>query len=128
VLRNQGRVVPDLTLTCPGTTSDTGAYRISWTGDEGAVFQLVENGDVLYQGPENATTVSGRPAGNYLYQVSSLGPDENVTAMSEPCSVSVTPPPLEAALGLFGLGLFVFLAVLITILRGHSAHRRGALE
>ena len=120
--------MPDLTLTCPGPTSDTGAYRISWTGEGGADYQLVENGEVLYQGSELATTVSGRPEGNYLYQVSSLGPDGSTAAMSEPCSVSVTPPPLGLAFGLFGLGFAVFLAVLITIIRGASAHRRGAVE
>ena len=118
--------MPDLTLSCPSSTSTTGAYRLSWTGEEGTTFQLVENGDVLYQGTETATTVSGRPEGDYVYQVSILGA-EGATSWSDPCEVTVTPPPLELAFGLFGLGLAVFVAVAITILRGHRAHRRGGI-
>lgn len=66
-----------------------------------------------------ASTVTGRKAGTYVYRVGVDG------AWSTPCRVEVDPPSLGLALGLFGLGFTVFLAVLWVIIRGHRAHRRG---
>ncbi|MBW2536898.1 MAG: hypothetical protein JRI55_35765 [Deltaproteobacteria bacterium] len=113
------------TLECPAAPSDTGAYRLAWKGDsQGKLFRLEENGEVLYVGPQQATTVSGRAEGSYSYRVGMLE-GKKVSSWSEPCTVVVSPPSLALALTLFGVGLFVFLATVFAVVRGHRAHRRG---
>lgn len=116
----------ELRLDCPEAASDTGAYRLSWDGPDEARFRLEENGDVLYEGGDRATTVSGREASDYVYRVGVLHEGE-VGAWSDTCRVSVEPPSLALAFSLFGVGFLVFASVLVVILRGHRAHRRGAL-
>jgi hypothetical protein len=116
-------------IQCPPGTSNTGAYRISWKGPDGAVYRLEENGTLLYQGPHKASTVTGREAGIYDYRVGVL--DETgreVAGWSQPCQVEVSPPSLALSLTLFSLGLVVFLSTLILIVRGHKKHRRGELQ
>lgn len=118
----------DLRLDCPSGTSDTGAYRLSWNGPSEVVFRLEENGTVLYEGPEVATTVSGRAPDEYLYRVGILEEGgETVRAWSQTCAVRVSPPPFTLALGLFGVGLVVFASLLVVVVRGHRAHRSGRI-
>jgi len=121
-----------LLLTCPTAPSDTGAYRLHWetpTGNtlagQGQVFRLEENGALLYRGPQTATTVSGRPEGDYAYRVGVVAGRE-VAEWSVPCTVAVRPPSLGLAAGLFSLGLLVFVATVVLVVRGHRAHRRGS--
>lgn len=112
------RALPDsIEISCPPATSETGAFRISWEGPEDAVFELRENGELIYRGVEGATTVTGRPAGVYEYTVEAAG------AGSEPCVVEVAPPSLAFAFTLFGIGFVVFVCTLVLILRGHRATR-----
>lgn len=111
-------------LTCPTEPSLTGAYRLSWEGSAGATFKLVENGALLYEGPDAATTVTGRPAGRYEYALS-VG-DGAASAAS--CVVEVAPPPMSQALGLLSVGALVFLATLALVVLGHRAHRREVGE
>lgn len=113
-------------VTCPGPTSDTGAYRISWTGAEGAVVRVVENGEVLYEGPQDATTVSGRPAGEYVYRLGVM--EGGDVSWMDSCTVTVTPPSLGLAFFLFGVGFTVFASLLVVLVRGHRAHRRRELH
>jgi hypothetical protein len=118
-------------LTCPEAPSDTGAYRLSWKGPKGVRYRLTEDGEILYQGPDVASTVSGREEGSYTYRVGLIdeAPEATgrVAAWSEPCRVEVAPPSLPLAFGLLGMGFVVFLFVLVIIVRGHRAHRRGEL-
>jgi hypothetical protein len=112
------------TLDCPAAPSDTGAYRLGWNNDQpGKIFRLEEDGEVLYVGPQQATTVSGRAEGSYAYRVGVLE-DNKVSSWSEPCTVVVSPPSLALALTLFGVGLLVFVATVFVVVRGHRAHRR----
>jgi len=119
--------MPELTLSCPSAPSDTGAYRLSWTGLDAHTYRLEENGELLYQGSEQATTVSGRPAGDYEYRVGVATGAGAVEDWSDPCHVVVAPPSLELAFLLFSLGFLAFAAVLVVIVRGHRAHKRGEL-
>jgi len=121
--------LPSPRIECPSGPSDTGAYRISWKGPEGPTYVLEENGAVLYQGPEQASTVSGREKGSYAYRVGVIDHvSGEASSWSQTCQVEVSPPPLSLALGLMGTGCLVFLVVLLIIIRGHKAHRRGELE
>lgn len=118
----------ELSLQCPPELSDTGAYRISWNGPEDALFRLEENGELLYEGPELATTVSGRTPSDYVYRVGLVeSPTGTVGSWSSRCSVTVSPPPLSLALGFFSVGFVVFVALLVVVIRGHRAHRRGEI-
>lgn len=114
-----------LALTCPEGPSDTGAYRLSWTGPKDAEFVVEETGpegtERVYEGPNLATTVSGRVEGTYAYRV---GAGE---AWSSTCEVLVDPPALSTALTFFGFGLFVVAATVLLVVRGHRAHRRGEI-
>lgn len=121
-----------ITLDCP-RGSDTGAYRIAWKlgGEPGAEtaaaprFRLEENGVQLYEGPHQATSVSGRPRGEYAYRVAVLRTGSEEPTWSDACTVGVTPPSMALALSLFGTGLVVFIATVVLVVLGHRAHRRG---
>lgn len=135
----------DLALTCPtgegaSATNETGAFVLRWTGALGARFRLVEassegavpGGEVIYEGPQLASTVTGRPRGEYWYSVAELQPgaagkEASVTRWSEPCQVRVEPYPLEVAGLFFAFGLVVSAATIALVVRGHRAHRRGLL-
>jgi hypothetical protein len=113
--------VGKLELTCPSKPSDTGAYTLRWSGPrrpEEASFRLTENDRLLYEGPALATTVSGRLEGRYSYTLEMTG-----GSGSDSCVVQVQPPSISTAMFLFFLGLGVFLASLILIIRGHRAQR-----
>jgi hypothetical protein len=116
-------------LACPTAPNDTGAYRLAWQGPEGAVYRLTETAGeaprTLYEGPDLATTVTGRTAGLYTYRLETLSPAAGPDAAS--CVVEVAPPPLALAFGLFGVGLALCLATISLIVRGHRRHRRGEL-
>lgn len=108
---------PGPALECPGSPSDTGAFRLSWTatGD----VSLYEGGELLYTGSHDATTVTGRPAGTYDYELV----DASGTAR---CQVEVAPPSLAFAGSLLAAGLVVFVATVALVVAGDRAHRRGA--
>jgi hypothetical protein len=118
-------------ISCPDGPSETGAYRLSWSGPEGATFRLVETSlsasspaeRVLYEGNDDASTVSGRPEGLYRYKVGIV----EVRAWSESCTLRVEPPSMHLAITLFGIGFAVVAATVLTILFGHRAHRRGEI-
>jgi hypothetical protein len=105
-------------LTCPTRADNDGAFALHWSGGTHASWRVEENGVVLYEGPDRATTVTGRPAGTYEYRV--VAGDE----VSAPCVVEVTPPSLALAFALAGVGAAVFAAVLALVLVGDRRCRR----
>lgn len=120
-----------LELECP-QTSDRGAYKLSWegAGGEGATYTLSELSDgaapvVLYQGTDQATTVSGRVEGVYRYRLEVARGAADAAAQT--CEVSVEPPPTPLVAGLFSAGLVVTAATVFLVLRGHRRARRGEL-
>ena len=119
----------DLALDCPAGANDTGAFRLSWQGPAEASYRLTETDGggrrVVYEGPDVASTVTGRPAGVYGYRLEVLG--SGTPGDFAACTVEVAPPSLSLALALFGLGLAVCAATVVLIARGHRRHRRGEL-
>lgn len=126
----------DPELSCPpgadtlDGASKSGDYTLRWTGDDGAVFRLVErtpDGEhTLYEGPDFGSTVTGRTEGRYDYHVGVVQ-DGTVTRWSESCGVVVAPYPLSVAFAFFGFGLVVTIATVTLIVRGHRAHKRGEI-
>lgn len=118
-----------LRLQCPAKTSNTGAYRIAWQGPDGSSYQLMENGEQVYAGPQKASTVTGRPAGAYEYRVGiSTNQDGGSLQWSNSCEISVDPPSMVMAIGFFSMGAAVFLATMSLIIWGHRKHKRGELK
>jgi hypothetical protein len=113
--------MPGPNLSCP-ESSDTGAYRIAWTAAEGSSVRVEENAELLYEGRDLAATVSGRPAGQYVYRAVVVEDGGGLGPWSESCTVVVSPPSLALAFALFGVGLVVFLSLVAVVVRGH---RRG---
>lgn len=81
---------------------------------------------MLYEGPQDATTVSGRPAGEYVYRVELL--DGASVSWADSCTITVAPPSLGLAFFLFAVGFTVFASLVVVLVRGHRAHRRGELH
>jgi hypothetical protein len=130
----------DVSVKCPAGAdtpegaNEVGAFRLTWEGPRDAEFRLVERGvpgdpsvgSVLYQGPQRASTVTGRPEGDYWYAVGVVD-DGHVTQWSDPCLVTVRPYPLAVAGAFFAFGLFVTVATVTLVVRGHRAHKRGEI-
>ena len=115
-----------ITIDCPPATSKEGAFALSWSqpeawDGEALVYRVTENQQLVYEGPETATTLTGRPKGEYQYLVSAAG------MTSQPCQVTVAPPSLTLAFGLFAVGAAVFASTLAVIIIGHKRSERGQL-
>lgn len=102
------------------TSLATGGYFVlSWQAPEGGSFELRERrtdvpARVLYRGPDTARLISGKPDGEYLYQVRRIDEPE----WSEPLRVRVEHHSLARALTFFVVGAVVFVATLIVVARG----------
>lgn len=115
-------------LPAPKLSSDTdtataGFFRLSWTTDVGRVeVQEADNPEFLdantsYMGFDRATLVSGKPDGIWYYRIRAW--DEAVPGpWSAPVSVSVAHHPLSRAFTFLGLGVIVFIAIVLMIVRG----------
>lgn len=123
-------------VTCPqGAGTDeganrSGAYAISWEAPEGVVTRLTETSAqgvvTLYEGPDRATSVTGRKEGDYHYQVAQVR-DGLALEASAGCRVLVRPYPLEVAVGFFAVGMAVTLLTVALVVHGHRAHKRGEI-
>lgn len=115
---------------CPGAPSDTGAFRLSWTGGDNATYRVeqVDHGKstLIYQGPDTATTITGQREGKVSYRVGVVD-NGRVSAWSKTCTVRVQPPATWLAFTLFAVGALVTLCTIIAIVRGHRAHRAGEI-
>lgn len=108
------------------TVATAGDFRLSWRNGEGAVYELQQGGPqgfaagrTEYRGPDTATQLSGLPDGDYVYRLRVVKPAPS--PWSEPVTVEVRHHPLSRALGFFTVGLIVFLATVILIMRGARA-------
>lgn len=112
--------MPDLALDCPDAPNDTGAYRIAWTAPDGAEVTLAEDGAKIYEGPDAATTVSGRREGTYAYTLAAGDAEAS-------CTVQVAPPSMGLTVALFAVGFFISASTIAFVVRGHRMHRRGVI-
>ena len=121
---------PPLALATPSLTSDStrpaaGYYQLSWNGAASRAYELQESRQAdfsvtstLYQGPDRATVLTGRPDGDYYYRLRVLDAD-GAGPWSDTLEVQVRHHPLARALLFFALGALVFLATLVAILAGN---------
>lgn len=114
-------------LKSDSSESAAGYYQLHWSNNQAGDFVLQEsrkpdfsNADILYQGPDTATLVSGRKNGTYYYRVRSADAGNN---WSNSVKVNVTHHPLSRAFMFFSLGALVFVATLTMVIRGNLAHR-----
>ncbi|MGY6277356.1 hypothetical protein [Methylomonas sp. MgM2] len=109
----------------PKINSDTklataGYFQLRWHDESDGSFQLQQASNLdfadavtIYQGPDQATVVSGLPDGDYFYRIRGNG-----QAWSEPLKVSVQHHSLAKAFAFFGLGAGMFVAMLAVLLKG----------
>jgi outer membrane usher protein FimD/PapC len=105
-----------------------GYYQLSWTADasevkieESAGHNAVAN--LVYEGPDRATLLSGLADGRRTYRAGAIGADGSVIAWSEPVTVTVDHHPLSRALTFFAIGAIVFFATLVLIISGARRDR-----
>jgi hypothetical protein len=104
-----------------------GYYQLQWhDGDQHVRFQLqeadnpqFEQARQLYQGPDRARVITGRPDGEYYYRLRVLGVNGSTGDWSAPVRVEVQHHSLSRAFAFFGVGAVVFLAILIAIVVGN---------
>jgi len=119
-----GTPAPQLAVDNPVATA--GFYRLSWV-TEAEQAELQEATDpafhdpvTLYTGPDRASVLSGKPDGTRYYRVRGI---TNATPgrWSEPVRVTVEHHDLRRAFLFLALGFSVFVAILVTVVRGASA-------
>lgn len=106
------------------TSSDTGFWRLSWSSPGDVELQEATRADfsdarVLYEGPDQATVVSGRLDGVYHYRLRAAG-----GPWGQAVRVEVQHHSLRKALSFLGAGAVVFVSTVILIVVGHRRHRR----
>lgn len=100
-----------------------GYFRLSWETDA-ARAELQEasspefhNPVTAYLGPDRATVFSGKPNGTWYYRVRALG-NPHAGPWSEPVAVVVAHHSLSRALMFLALGIFIFIAMVLLVVRG----------
>ena len=121
-------------LQVPSLSSDTeiataGFYRLSWQTDGITQVELQEadnpdfaDASIDYQGPDDASVVSGKPNGTWYYRARVIG-DQQAGPWSTAVKVTVAHHPLYRAFMFFGLGVVVFVATLLLVVRGAERER-----
>ncbi|OOG28089.1 hypothetical protein B1C78_02380 [Thioalkalivibrio denitrificans] len=124
---------PAPTLSVSNDLARAGYYQLRWSLDDvDVVHYRVEEStdadfretDVLYEGADRATVISGRSDGTFHYRVRAELADGTRTDWSDPQAVQVAHHPFGQAVFLFILGGVVFLATVILIIAGTRADRR----
>jgi len=81
------------------------------------------NGHEIYDGPDLASVISGKPNGTYRYRVRAIDALHNVVAQSNQIAVVVAHHSLLRAWLIFSLGAFVFVAILVVVQRESAKSR-----
>lgn len=114
-----------LQLSSDTETATAGFFRLSWEsadGDPVVELQQADNpafadASFRYRGPDRASVISGMPDGSWYYRVRTVA-DGGTSPWSDAVMVKVAHHPLSRAFLFFGLGVLVFLATVLLIIRG----------
>lgn len=118
-----------------GTTLATAGYfQLIWSWPDAPAdinYSLMEitaanknsNGHEIYDGPDLASVISGKPNGTYRYRVRAIDALHNVVAQSNQIAVVVAHHSLLRAWLIFSLGAFVFVAILVVVQRESAKSR-----
>jgi hypothetical protein len=134
-------IMPQHLIAAPQLDSDTvlstaGYFQLSWSAPSSSsaspelyVLQQSENQDfnnakTLYQGPDQASVISGLSNSTYYYRVRLAdAPD-----WSNTLAVEVKHHSLSRALGFFILGAMMFLATTFVLLKGARVRRQDLVK
>lgn len=102
--------------------STSGTFDLSWQGTPGETFRLLQLNEnktprLIYEGTDTARVMTGLPNGDYTYRV------EGKSGSSELRRVTVAHHSLPRAFSFFAIGLVVFIATVILVVRGESGDR-----
>jgi hypothetical protein len=110
-------------LSSDSEIATAGYYQLSWTTDTSQDYQLQESASedfqsykTIYQGPDQASVISGKPDGVYFYRI--VGVDSQPPVSSNTLKVSVAHHSLTDAFLFFTAGAMVFIAILVLIIKG----------
>ena len=103
-MTDDGRTAGYATLAWPDAKGDVTLER----RDDGAWTPI-------YQGPDDATTLTGLHNGTYVYRLRDAS-----GAVSRPYELTIAHHPLGRALAFFGTGLVMFIVLLALLFRGPS--------
>jgi len=110
-----------------------GYYQLTWDADtdiKSPVYQIEEasnpdfsSATVLYQGPDEATMVTGRGNGHYYYRARIVGAPGEAGQWSATTEVIVKHHSLTRAFSFFTVGAIVFIAIFVAVMVGNRTHR-----
>jgi hypothetical protein len=109
-------------LSVDNAVATAGFYSLGWGGTAQVELQEAAGPDfdqpvTVYTGPDRATVISGKPNGTWFYRIRSLD-DQRTGPWSEPLTVTVAHHSLTRAFLFLGLGVIVFIATVLMIVRG----------
>lgn len=104
--------------------ASAGYFQLSWEVEaervelQEATSPTFRNATTLYIGPDNHSVISGKPNGSWYYRVRAL--NAQADAWSSPVTVLVAHHELSRALMFLSLGIFVFVAIVVMIVRSEK--------
>lgn len=110
-------------LSVDNDIASAGFFRLSWETDaESVELQQATGSDfrkpiTVYIGPDRAAVISGKPDGAWYYRVRAVN-NSRAGPWSEPVTVAVAHHSLSRALMFLTLGVIVFIAIVLVIVRG----------
>ncbi len=120
----QASVSPSVTLATDTEIATAGFFQLHWESEHSGAWQLqeskhanLEDYKVIYTGPDLARIISGKSDGSYYYRI--VAANNPAAHMSNIVTVTVAHHPLTNAFVFFIIGAFIFLAILVSILKGN---------
>ena len=98
----------------------------NWPHDQDVTFELQQadtatfnNAEVIYNGPDRASFISGLANGNYYYRLKAISDDgDSSSKWSKTVVLKVRHHSLALALSLAGIGAFVFIVTSAVVIKG----------
>ena len=112
-----------LRISVDNEIASAGFFRLSWETDaervelQEATDPEFHNPTTPYSGPDQAAVISGKPGGMWYYRIRALS-NQHAGPWSEPVAVAVIHHSLYRAFLFLTLGIIVFAAIVLMIVRG----------